>query len=195
MTFWRGIAITGLFLTAGATGASAQTIASLALNATVSLDGLTGQITSLTCPANGCTAGDQLEVMEISRDNIQFEIVNSNSTSSIFASTGAAEQLQFTLTISPTPGYNHKVGSATSVTQNAAGWEQYTDCQDNASSNCNNASAQVSSTFNTTVSTPTLLSTLTAQDKNTTASQQTLNGVADNIATATIHSREPPPAQ
>ncbi|MDR3530887.1 MAG: hypothetical protein P4L90_10080 [Rhodopila sp.] len=158
----------------------AQTTATFALNNSVSLDGLTAKITALSCPANGCTSGDQLVVVETSKNNLTFEVVNSSPSSSIFASTGSTETLSFTLTITPTAGYTHALGKASSVTQTAVGWEQYSSCN-----TCSGSSAKASTTFNTAVTTTPLLSTLAVQGKSATASQQTVAGAADTITTAT----------
>jgi hypothetical protein len=166
---------------AGSACANAQTTAALGVNAYVSLDGLTGTITSLTCPKSGCTAGDQLEVVAVDKDDIEFEIVNSNASSAIFASTGSAETLAVTLGISPTAGYSHALGKAASVTQIATGWQNYTSCN-----SCSAASAKISSVFNTAVATTPLLDTLAVQGGKTKATQQVnVSTSADNLSTPT----------
>src|SRR5690242_16690686 len=94
---WRpAIAAVGLLLAGGVAGANAATTATFAPNATVSLDGFTGTITSLSC--SSCTSGDQLQVFEVAKNVIEFEVVNSNSASSILSATGSqATTLSFTL--------------------------------------------------------------------------------------------------
>jgi hypothetical protein len=177
MNLMRHIAVLSFFLTVGATSGWAQTTSFVSGNS-VSLDGLTAKITALSCSA--CTSGDVLEVFEFSKNNLVFEVVNPTASSSIFSSTGSTETLSFTLAISPTAGYTHASGKASSVTQTAVGWEQYTNC-----TTCSNSSAIASTTFSPAVTTNPLLSTLGIQNKNTAPSQQTLVGIADNIATAT----------
>jgi hypothetical protein len=169
-----------LILAGGAGSALAQTTAALGIGATVSLDGFTGKITSLTCPLNGCTAGDQLAVVAGGSNNLTFEIINATPTSSIFASTGATETLSFTLSIAPTVGYTHRLGQAASVTQTAIGWQQYTSC-----TNCSGTSAKASSAFSVPVSTTPLLDTLAVQGKGTSPTQQTVTSSADPITTPT----------
>jgi hypothetical protein len=177
MSVWCRVAVLSFFLTVGATSGWAQTTP-FALNNSVSLDGLTATIKTLTCSA--CTSGDVLEVFEFSKNNLVFEVVNSTASSSIFSSTGSTATLNFTLTISPTAAYTHAYGKASSVTQTVVGWEQYTNCN-----TCSASSAKVSTTFNTAVTTTPLLSTLGVQGKTIAPSQQTLVGAADNITTAT----------
>jgi hypothetical protein len=126
MTIWRHFIVTGFLLAAGATGAQAQTIAALVNQATVTLDGLTATITALSCPTNGCSSGDELEVVSPSRDNLVFEVVNSGATtSSIFSAPSSAETMTFTLTISPVPNYGHALGSVTSASTTATGYAAF----------------------------------------------------------------------
>lgn len=160
MKIWRDVVVVGLCLCAGATGGVAQTTATLANAATVSLDGLTGPISGLSCPTSGCTSGDQLEVVAVSPDNLAFEIVTSSASSSIFAASNGkhteTETLSHALTVPPTTGSGHKIGSPKSVTQAATGHQNLNNC-----SPCANDSATASSVFagSTVPSTP-LLSTL-----------------------------------
>ena len=181
MTLWRPLVTLGLFLTAGATGSLAQTAAPLALGATVSLDGLTGEITSLTLPAGGLTSGAEFGVVAPSRDNLVFELYNVHgSTSTIFASLGSTESLTFTIQITPTVGYTAKLGKASTVTQDLYGFQAYSNC-----TTCSGASATVSTTFNTAVKTSPLTNSLAIQGEGVTATQQVVDGNTDSITTPT----------
>jgi hypothetical protein len=181
MSFRPSFVALGLFLTAGATGGLAQTAAPLALDATVTLDGLTGKITSLTLPAGGLTSGAELEVVAGSGDNLTFELVNSNgSSSAIFASSRATETLAFTLQVTPTAGYTEQLGKVSTVTQSAVGFQAYTNCH-----TCSGSSATVSTTFNTAATTSPLTNSLAIQGDGMMATQQTISGTADGITTPT----------
>jgi hypothetical protein len=186
MNLWRNLVVLGVCSAAGATGAAAQTaITPFALNNTVSLDGLTATITSLSCPASGCTSGDQLEIVTVSRGNLEFEVVNSSASSSIFAApTGSnstvTETLAFTIKIAPTSGYTHRIGTPTKVTESATGWQAYSTC-----STCSQESAPISAAFTgSSVTTNPLAGALPLQTQDTTASQVSFTSSTDSITTA-----------
>ncbi len=135
MKLWRNLAITGFCLTTGATGALAQTVSTpFALNNSVSFDGLTATITSLSCTSTvACATDNELEVTSLDRDDLQFEIVNSNPGSAIFAGTTGStasetDTLTFTLSIVADPDYSHAIGTPSSVTTSATGWQAYSSC-------------------------------------------------------------------
>jgi hypothetical protein len=151
MNLWRNLAVMGLCLTAGATSVLAQTTTSLVNGNSVTLDGLTATISGFSCTSGACSSNDILEVVAVSRDNIEFEIVNTGgSTSSILvAPTGihtGSETLGITLTIKGTAGYNHEIGTPSSAIETATGYNYYNTC----TPNCNSEAATGSSTFSGT---------------------------------------------
>jgi hypothetical protein len=110
MKIFRWLAVFGVLLIATAHQGRAQFV-SLNNTNSLSLYGLTFAISSCTLTGSSCSASDlNLQGVAAGRGNIEFEVVNSAGSSSaalsraLTSGLGGFTTLQFTITVSPTPG-------------------------------------------------------------------------------------------